>query len=398
MWLRSFIDFKSVKNKGFFVRFAIVFFKYFPYGGLQRDALEIAHTLVERNHEVEIFTMSWQGEMPERIKIHIVSTSGWLNYRRYAQFSAEVMSHIHQQSFDAVIGFNKMPGLTVYYAADPCFADTAHEKFRFWYRYIPRYRYFYKAEEAVFSKKSKTEIFLIAPLEQAKFMAHYQTPANRFHYLPPGVRRDRMRPDNAKKIRAQMRAELKLADDELLVLMIGSGFKTKGLDRALYAMNALPKLVKSKTKFIVIGQDNPSYFLRLTEKLGLEGRVTIYSGRDDIPKFLLAADVLIHPAYRENAGVVLLEALCAGLPVLTTQVCGYAHYIEKAKAGVVLKLPFSQIALNQQLKNMLTDTIGRARYSRAGVHFSLTHDLYSLASKAASLIEKIAREKHENSE
>jgi hypothetical protein len=43
--------------------------------------------------------------------------------------------------------------------------------------------------------------------------------------------------------------------------------------------------------------------------------------------FLLGADLLIHPAYNENTGTVLLEAVVAGLPVLTTAVCGYAHYI-----------------------------------------------------------------------
>lgn len=46
----------------------------------------------------------------------------------------------------------------------------------------------------------------------------------------------------------------------------------------------------------------------------------VLKGRSDIPRFLLGADLLIHPAYNENTGTVLLEALVAGLPVLVSAV------------------------------------------------------------------------------
>ncbi|WP_163066577.1 glycosyltransferase, partial [Acinetobacter baumannii] len=68
----------------------------------------------------------------------------------------------------------------------------------------------------------------------------------------------------------------------------------------------------------------------------LNDQVQILKGRSDIPRFLLGADLLIHPAYNENTGTVLLEALVSGLPVLVTDVCGYAHYIAEADAGRVL--------------------------------------------------------------
>ena len=61
-----------------------------------------------------------------------------------------------------------------------------------------------------------------------------------------------------------------------------------------------------------------------------------------MPAFLLAADLLLHPAYHENTGTILLEALVSGLPILTTDVCGYAHYVQEAKAGCVLTSPFQQ--------------------------------------------------------
>lgn len=71
---------------------------------------------------------------------------------------------------------------------------------------------------------------------------------------------------------------------------------------------------------------------------------------------MAAADLLLHPAYQEAAGIVLLEAVTAGLPVLTTCVCGYAHYIVDANCGAVIDEPFRQEALNEILLKALTQS------------------------------------------
>jgi hypothetical protein len=122
-------------------------------------------------------------------------------------------------------------------------------------------------------------------------------------------------------------------------VQIGSGFKTKGLDRSLKALAALPAELRARTRLIAIGQDEPRPFLAQVRQLGLADRVEILKGRDDIPRFLLGADLLIHPAYNENTGTVLLEAVVSGLPVLTTAACGYAHYIEDAGPAVSFRCP-----------------------------------------------------------
>ena len=169
--------------------------------------------------------------------------------------------------------------------------------------------------------------------------------------------------------------------------MVGSGFKTKGLDRALLALHSLNPELLRRTRMLVIGQDNPKPFLRLIKRLKLEDRVEIMPGSDEIPAFLLAADLLIHPAYSENTGTVLLEAVVAGLPVLTTAVCGYAHFVERAGAGCVLPSPFDQQELNSQLQNMLTSP-NRENWRRNALNFSKHADIYSLAERAVEIIEK----------
>ncbi|MNF42584.1 Lipopolysaccharide core biosynthesis protein RfaG [compost metagenome] len=169
-------------------------------------------------------------------------------------------------------------------------------------------------------------------------------------------------------------------------MQIGSGFKTKGLDRSLKAVASLPRELRKRTRLIVIGQDDPKPFLLQMKALGISDQVDILKGRSDIPRFLLGADLLIHPAYNENTGTVLLEALVAGLPVLVTDVCGYAHYIAEADSGRVLSSPFEQDDLNRTLVGMLADPGARARWSANGLAFADRADLYSMPQHAADVI------------
>jgi UDP-glucose:(heptosyl)LPS alpha-1,3-glucosyltransferase len=169
-------------------------------------------------------------------------------------------------------------------------------------------------------------------------------------------------------------------------VQIGSGFKTKGVDRSLKALAALPSALRQRTRLFVIGQDDPKVFQLQSTALGLNDQVRFMKGRSDIPRFLLGADALIHPAYNENTGTVLLEAVVAGLPVLVTAVCGYAHYIDEAQAGVVVPEPFEQGELNRQLQRLLEDDGARAQWSRNGLAFADAADLYSMPEHAADVI------------
>lgn len=372
------------------MRLAFVLFKYFPFGGLQRDFLRIALACQARGHDIRVYALSWQGETPAGFTVTTVPVRALTNPRRYEKFAAWVRDDLERHPVDRVIGFNKMPGLDFYYSADPCYEDKARTLRGPLYRLSGRYRHFAAFERAVFGVGSKTEILMISAQQQPLFEKHYGTPAARFHMLPPGIGLDRRAPANAAEIRRGFRAEFALGDDDLLLVQIGSGFKTKGLDRSLKALAALPAELRARTRLIAIGQDEPRPFLRQIRHLGLQDQVQILKGRDDIPRFLLGADLLIHPAYNENTGTVLLEALVAGLPVLTTAACGYAHYIEKADAGRVIPLPFAQGALDQALAAMLADGAARRQWHANGLAFADRTDLYSLPERAADVILRTA--------
>ncbi len=374
------------------MKLAFCLFNYFPFGGLQRDFLRIARTCQERGHEVHVFTMSWQGEVPDGFSIHRIEPRGWTNHARAGSFSRQVSAMLAKSDYDVVTGFNKMAGLDVYYAADPCFCSKAVEKHGFWSRFVKRYRTFSQLEKAVFDVDARTRILLISEVEKPNFVQCYGTPEERFFLLPPGIDRDRLPPHNYREVRRQVRSELGLGDEENLVLMVGSSFATKGVDRAVRALAALPESLKQKTRLVVVGQGKPLSYQRLARKIEVGGRVKFLGPRNDVPRFLWAADLLLHPSRYENTGTVLVEALAAGLPVLAAAVCGYAFHVVDAGAGMLVPSPFEQSALDVLLEEMLTSP-ERSRWRENALAYAKGTDLFSLPQKAADIIEASGRSK-----
>lgn len=374
-------------------RIAFALFKYFPFGGLQRDFLRVAQACRDRGFAVRVYTLSWQGEVPEGFEVVEVPVEAVTNHRRYQRFADWMHDDLGWRPVACTVGFNKLPGLDVYYAADPCFEEKARELRRPLYRFTDRYRVFSRFEHAVFDPAASTRILLLTPRQQASFQRYYATPDERFALLPPGVAPERRPGPDAPAVRRALRAEFAVRSDELLVLFVGSGFITKGLDRALLALAALPEALGRRCRFFVVGQDNPGRFRSLAGELGIAERVTFFAGRDDVTRFFLGADLLLHPAVMESGGIVLLEAAIAGLPVITTDTCGFAPYVETAQAGVVLSSPFRQAALDDALERALADPALRRRWSENGLAFGATADIYDMPARAADVIEERAGER-----
>lgn len=368
------------------MQLAFCLYKFFPFGGMQRDFLRIAQACQARGHAIRVYVLEWQGDVPEGFEVVHVPVRALLNHHRYRKYTDWVQADLAKRPADRTVGFNKMPGLDVYFAADPCFEEKAQTLRNPFYRLGGRYRHFASYERAVFAPESRTEILLITKAQAPVFTRYYQTPANRFHVMPPGIAADRRRPANADALRAGLRTEFGIQDDELLVLQVGSGFRTKGVDRSLKALAGLPDDLRTRTRLIVIGQDNPKPFQLQATTLGIGNRVVFLSGRSDVPRFLLGADLMLHPAYHEAGGIVLLEALVAGLPLIASRTCGFSHFVEDAKGGLILAEPFDQDACNRALADSLRDVALRERWQRNGLAFADTADLYSLPERAADVI------------
>ncbi len=379
------------------MKIALCLFKYFPYGGLQNYFLKIWEECQRRGHEIHVFAREWEGGKPNGLNLHRIPVRAFTNTGKDESFVKKLLPLLAEDHFDAVVGFNKIPGLDAYVQADICYRAYQTEKKTRLNLSRRRFRHFCNYEEAVFGPNSHTHILLISEREKANYQHYYGTPEDRFSPLPPPFPRISLLPSDISERRKYHRDGLGIGENENLILFIASSFKSKRLDRAIRAFRSLPQEMRRRSYLYVIGDDRSLKHKLMALLCGSSSRITFLGGRSDILDFLLAGDLLIHPAALENTGTVILEAITAGLPVLATDICGYATHIERSEAGKVLPSPFSQEECNRLLKEMLSSP-DRALRSQNGLRYGANPPLQGMPETAVDVIEEAAARKTNTSE
>jgi UDP-glucose:(heptosyl)LPS alpha-1,3-glucosyltransferase len=369
------------------MHFAFCLYKHFPYSGLSLDMLRIANECIQRGHKATVFTGSWEGDVPDGLEVIIIKHFGLTNHTRAHSFHRKLRKQLDDHDFDVVVGFNKIPELDIYYCGDYCYVGRSFLRHSWFYRFTPRFLYFSNFERGVFNTSSKTNILSLSDREKLIYQQYYLTQDSRFLCLPPTLEKARWAHLDELPNRESLRTSLGIKEDENLVLLIGSGFQTKGLDRAIVALAALPKELLIKTKLFVVGQDKIDTFQRIAKKYGVSDQIHFLGGRKDVPALMKAGDMLLHPAYAETTGGVLLEAIVSGLPVLATPVCGYAPHIKTAEAGHVLRKRFSQEELNTKLLEMLLSQ-EKETWRQNGLSYGQNPGLYVMPQRAVDFIEQ----------
>ena len=371
------------------MKLAFFIFNYFPYGGLERNFLRISDAALKKGHHVDVYTMSWQGARPQNaINIHLLPRRGHTNHGQCRSFVTALEAR-DLTGYDLKVGFNRMPGLDLYYNADVCYVEDIRRRRSILSRLTPRYRVLAAFEKAVFGRESSTHIMYLSEQEKKRYILVYGTPEERFHALPPGIDRERIQqainPDAGKLLRQK----LGLAAQSQILLAIGSDFVRKGVERTIRAFAALPGVEREKTHLLVIGKGRAWPLERLAKKCGLGDQVHFIGGSDQVPLYLAGSDLLVHPAITENTGNVILEALVAGLPVLATDTCGYALHVTRADAGrLVPGDPFRQLELDKALLKMVNS--GTQDFWRENaLRYAGNTDLYSRPRVAVEIMEQL---------
>ncbi|NVO14986.1 MAG: glycosyltransferase family 4 protein [Rhodoplanes sp.] len=370
------------------MRMAFAIVKLFPGGGLQRDCLALARVVQARGHAVEILTAERAaGDFADDLAVRALPVAARTNHGRQAAFSTRVAAEAAR--FDAVIGFNKLPGLDALYCADPSIAARMSEVPIL--ALLPRYRAFRALEAESFAPGRATRLLLLSKAQAESYRAAWGTEPERITVLPPTLSLARRQPALRRDgTRDNLRAALGLGG-EIVWLAVAVQPATKGLDRTLRALVRHPD-----ARLLVAGlaatDKAAGETLRLARKLGVADRVIWLGHREDVPAVMAVADLLVHPARLDTTGTVILEAVVNGLPVIAGGVCGYAEHVAAAGAGLVVPEPFDAAAFATALATA-SDPARRAAWSAAGAAYGASPDLYAGREKAADLIIETASAK-----
>jgi D-inositol-3-phosphate glycosyltransferase len=186
---------------------------------------------------------------------------------------------------------------------------------------------------------------IVVPTQQDKehLIRYYNAPIDKIRIIPCGVNLGLFKPLD----KASARRFLAFSTDDRIVLYVGRYAPIKGLDRLFKALGNLTHF--SHLRLVMVGGDgeHSPMFRQLKSNattLHIENLIT-FAGRVDqetLPQYYSAADVLVVPSYYESFGLVALEALACGTPIVTASVGAMEEIVKEGVTGYVAKDPNPQ--------------------------------------------------------
>lgn len=316
------------------MKIGIVTQSYYPKpGGVTEVAHHTAAELRRRGHSVTIITTRYSGkELPEEDIIRIGRnillpvngawvnvTAGWGLKRKLREIFAEGGFDIIQThcslvptlpliALAAAGGRHKIVGT---------FHATAKSNFA--YRFFQRY----------LEPKARRLDRRIAVSEPAMQFANRYFPGH-YEIVPNGVDCSRFDP--------HVEPLDHLMDDALNILYVGRMDRRKGLPYLFRALAIVQKGLNRKIRLVLVGEGRlRRMFMR--RPANLHGAEIVAAGRvppDELPRYFASADIFCSPATgQESFGIVLLEAMASGVPVVASDIAGFRRVVSHGEDGLL---------------------------------------------------------------
>ena len=318
------------------MRVAIVRQRYNPYGGAERF-IERALPAIERaGAELTLIARRADGWGARRLLQVDPFYLG--NAWRDASFARAAKSAWEAGKFDLVQSHERIAGCDLYRAGDGVHAEwldirraAAGTAERLGIALNPHHRYLCAAERRMFAHPRLRAVICNSNMVREEIRRRFGLPPQKLRVIYNGVDLEHFHPRHRAALRAQARAELKVAASETLFVFVGSGFARKGLDAAI---DALAGCGKAPYRLAVAGADrHAARYAALATARGLGERVRLLGGRDDVRPLYAAADCFMLPTRYDPFPNSFLEALAMGLPAIVGRRSGAAETVRQGENG-----------------------------------------------------------------
>lgn len=304
-------------------------------------------------HRVEVYANTWEERLPGKIEMHPLPPIGDYSPGRLDfvfplrvicnYFSATRLARRLGEEFDVLHIYNGL-------AASPdilitqlmCQKAVMEERVRGSLaarvsQQTPKHLLLRFLERWVYSGRRYRKLVPASRFEKEQILKYYHLPPEDIVPVHGGVDYARYNPPDREERRTRLRTRLGYSRRDTVALFVGYDFRRKGLPSLL---GALP-LVDPRIKLLAVGGTGGMKACReLAKELGVEGRVTftgpVYRESRD---YFFAADLFIFPTLFDPFGTAVLEAMAAGLPVITSRRVGSAELIAPGKEGYLLDDP-----------------------------------------------------------
>lgn len=264
---------------------------------------------------------------------------------------------------------------------------------------------FYQPDRRIMTElntlQAADRVIAATPAEQAQLRWLYRARRRQIAVIPPGVDTARF----SKRIsRKQARARLGIPADSNLLLFVGRIEPLKAVDTMLEALRVLrdrqPSLLR-KLRFMIVGGDPASGRNRelkrlqaLSVKLGIDQLVSFVGAKEQIelPLYYAAASAVIMPSDYESFGMVALEAMSSGAPVIASQVGGLQFLVRDKETG--FHIPAREpISLAECVIELLTDPSRMEDMGEAASRIAQEYAWARIAERLLRVFEELACQK-----
>jgi D-inositol-3-phosphate glycosyltransferase len=237
------------------------------------------------------------------------------------------------------------------------------------------------------------------PLEKAQMTWLYGAEPARIEVIPCGVDLELFHP----LPRDEAKAHLEMPQDHKMVLFVGRIEPLKGIDVLIEAMALVLRdmdQLRDEICLCIIGGDpdadadkmdqEMAHLQRMREKLGIADVVTFLGKRDqdDLPYYYSAAEVCVVPSHYESFGMVALEAMACGTPVIASRVGGLTFTVKDGHTGFLVPNDDRQ-ALAKKLRLLLTNENLRGDMGRQATQLARRYGWPIVAGQIVALYREL---------
>ena len=239
----------------------------------------------------------------------------------------------------------------------------------------------------------------IAEVTQLRFL--YKAPSDKLVTIPPGVDVSHFYPIPADE--AKLYVGLK--PDDRMVLFVGRIEPLKGVDTLIQAMSCLQLKESQRVHLAIIGGDpsaspremsaEMARLQKLCDDLSVEQTVVFLGKRDQdrLPYYYSAAELLVMPSHYESFGMVALEAMACGTPVIASEVGGLAYLVRDGETGFTIPDQEPE-ALCEKMSWLLNDHDLRKQMSERAVEYAQDYAWEKIAKQIIGVYEGLVEKEN----
>ena len=301
------------------------------HGGIETATAGLLGALRREGHAVELISTRQQPDVPG-VPVRRVPILRHPSTLRLLSFALAAQREAARQGYDLVQSHERILRQDLYRAGEGChrgYLDAMGRR----PGGNPYHHLVCALERRIFRLRAARHVVAISQQGKAEIERRYGTEPAGVTLVYNGVDLERFHPDNRTRYRKRTREALGIADEAWTVVFVGSGFERKGLGPLLEGFARLPIAGR---RLVVAGKGDPARYQRLAARLGLDDRVVWTGPMPDVERLYAAADAVALPALYEPFGNVHLEALAAGVPVLSSARAGGSEIVRPADNGWVV--------------------------------------------------------------